>query len=439
MKPASISLLSALAILVATAAPDIRQASPGSAAPQRGTVEWRIEHLAGVRVEDVKHLLASLKQSVAAGDRKAVCALATYPLRVLPLAEREIPSAARCVSQYSRIFSGEVVSAVAKQRFEDLFVSWQGVRIGDDEIEIWMAGVCRDPDCRQYDFRMISVNSPTFLDAAARGVQVRDVLSGPLASPAWTTRPGPPSARELECTSFSYLFWSTSVKDGVPYATRIGMREHLDPLPFRVSPGRDRAGDRWAVPVSDGWIVGFSLGEFGGGLWWFNRNGTTSRRIRPGPTAPANPADPFRAENVLGLPTVGGEQLVLMGLDHLTGRSGRVFRLVQSKTDWTLEPVAVLDAEPDVWLIDGNRLLILTESALWSVEPGGVVTQLHQSRIGELSASAMVRAPDGGIYVGLRHYVVKLDQSNGQWRETWFAPSVCATVEMKENRCECGG
>jgi catechol 2,3-dioxygenase-like lactoylglutathione lyase family enzyme len=26
------------------------------------------------------------------------------------------------------------------------------------------------------------------------------------------------------------------------------------------------------------------------------------------------------------------------------------------------------------------------------------------------------------LYVGLRHYVVKLEQSNGQWRETWLTP-----------------
>jgi hypothetical protein len=219
----------------------------------------------------------------------------------------------------------------------------------------------------------------------------------------------------------------------------MGLREHVDPLPFRVAPSRDRAGDRWVVTVPDGWIVGFNQGEFGGGLWWFNRNGTASRRIRPAPAAPASPNDPFRAENVLGLPAVGGEQLVLMGLDHLTGRSGRIFRLVQGKSAWTLDPVAVLDSEPDVWLVDGNRLLVLTESGLWSREPGGVASQIYQSSIGQLSASAMVRAPDGGIYVGLQHYVVKLEQSNGEWRETWFTPSVCMKVEMKQDRCECAG
>lgn len=116
------------------------------------------------------------------------------------------------------------------------------------------------------------------------GMQVRDVLSGPLASPAWAARPDRPSAEELECTGFSMLFWSMSVKDGVPHAARIGLREHVDPLPFRVARGRDRDGDRWVVAVPDGWIVGFDQGEFGGGLWWFNRNGTGSHRIRPGST-----------------------------------------------------------------------------------------------------------------------------------------------------------
>jgi hypothetical protein len=252
-------------------------------------------------------------------------------------------------------------------------------------------------------------------------------------------RSEPPSADERACTDYSSVFWSTSVKDGVPHATRIGVREHVDPLPFQVAVGRDRDGNRWAVPVSDGWVVGFDAGEFGGGLWWFNPDGTESRRIQPSATAPVNPDDPFRAENVVGLPSVGGERLVLMGLDHLTGRSGRIFRLAYDKTGWVLAPVGVLDAAPDVWFVDRDRLLFLTESGLWSIEPRSKARRIYQTDIGRFSASAIVRASDAGLYVGLRHYVLKLEELNGKWRETWFTPAACVKVELRRGQCECVG
>jgi hypothetical protein len=121
----------------------------------------------------------------------------------------------------------------------------------------------------------------------------------------WPLRPAPPSRSERHCTDYSRMFWSVSLDGGVPRTEQLITREHVDPLPFAYAEGRDRQGSRYVARVTDGWLVGFDAGEFGGGLWWFSeRDGHESRRIRPSPSAPANPDDPFRAENVLGLPAV---------------------------------------------------------------------------------------------------------------------------------------
>lgn len=263
------------------------------------------------------------------------------------------------------------------------------------------------------------------------------VAGGPVHSPAWVARAEQPPADELACTVYSSLFWSTSVKNGVAHATELPVRSHVDPLPFKVAPSIDRDGDRWVTEVPDGWMVGFDAGEFGGGLWWFNRDGTSSRRIRPAFRAPAHPDDPFRAENVVGLPVVGGERLVLMGLDHLVGRSGRIFRLARAAAVWTLNSAAVLDSSPDVWFVDGDRLLFLTDSGLWSADPKGNATRLHPIELGEFAATALVRAPDNALYIGLRHYVLKIEETDGKWRQTWFTPAACKKVELKRGRCEC--
>jgi len=259
---------------------------------------------------------------------------------------------------------------------------------------------------------------------------------GPLDSAAWTVRLGQPSAVERQCTDYSQLFWSVSLDNGAARATRLVSREHVDPLPFDYPRHRDREGDRRVARVDDGWLVGFNAGEFGGGLWWFDRGGRNGRRIRPSSSLPTNPADIFHAENVLGLPLVGGVRLVLMGLDHLTGRSGRVFRAVSGPHGWELAPVAVLDAQPDVWVVDGSKLLFLTESGLWSTDAVGA-QRIHDVDFGGLAPTSLIRAADGPVYVGLRYYVLKLVEGRNGWEESWLVPGECQRVQLKDYQCEC--
>jgi len=262
---------------------------------------------------------------------------------------------------------------------------------------------------------------------------------GRLDSPAWVMLPTPPSPLQggRGCPDHSALFWSVSLTQGHARAKPLTIREHVDPIPFKYAEGENRRGNRHVARVDDGWLVGFDEGEFGGGLWWFSdRADHKSRPIHPSSSSPSNPSDIFHAENVLGLPMVGGQRLVLMGLDHMTGRSGRVFRAVAAPTGWELAPVAVLDAQPDVWLVDGSRLLFLTESGLW-VSDGFAARRVHAVDLGNLTPTSMVRAADGAVYVGMRYYVLRLAERGDVWEESWFVPASCQKMRFQEWECEC--
>jgi hypothetical protein len=137
------------------------------------------------------------------------------------------------------------------------------------------------------------------------------------------------------------------------------------------------------------------------------------------------------------LPEVSGQRLVLMGLDHLTGRSGRIFRVVSTGPDWNLQLIAVLDAAPRPWLVDGSRLLFITESGLWSTEPTSPARRFYDAELGNYAATSLVRDANGLIYVGLRHYVLKLEDIGGRWRESWYVPSACQKVQLRQYRCQC--
>lgn len=269
------------------------------------------------------------------------------------------------------------------------------------------------------------------------GVGAVTPAGGRLDSKAWVKKPARPSADERRCTDYSSLFWSVAASGGSALAVEMTTREHLDPVPFSYAAGPDRQGSRYAARAGEGWLVGFDAGEFGGGLWWFSDgHGQQGSRIRPRPSSPTNPADIYHAENVLGLPRVGGQQLVLMGLDHLGARSGRVFRIVAAAGAWSLEPVAVLDAEPAVWLLDGSRLLFLTDSGLWSSD-GLSAHKVHPLDVGGFAPTSMVQAADGGLYVGMRYYVLRLAEEEGRWTESWFAPASCLSVRLRDYDCDC--
>ncbi len=259
---------------------------------------------------------------------------------------------------------------------------------------------------------------------------------GRLDSAAWVRLSGSPSPSAGQCPAYSSWFWRVSLVEGVAKAELLEGREQVDPIPFSYAEGEDRQGNRYAARVDDGWLVGFDNGEFGGGLWWFDDRGRQSRRISPDPSLAAHPDDIFHAENVLGLPLVRGQRLVLMGLDHLTGRSGRVFRAVAGPAGWNLVPVAVLDAQPDVWLVDGSRLLFLTESGLW-VSDGFQAERIHAVDFGAFAPTSMVRAADGALYVGMRYYVLRLAEHGAGWEEAWFVPASCQKMRYRAYKCEC--
>ena len=119
------------------------------------SLESRIGKIAGLKVPEVQQFLRDLKSGVAAKDSKVICAMVSYPLSTTT--SGTLKDMNECRARYARIFNQKVVEAIDRQRFETLFVNYQGVMIGRGEI--WISGVCRDKKCeRGYNLRIIRVN-----------------------------------------------------------------------------------------------------------------------------------------------------------------------------------------------------------------------------------------------------------------------------------------
>lgn len=250
---------------------------------------------------------------------------------------------------------------------------------------------------------------------------------------ALSTRPSP---EELRCAREMLDFWTVSLSNGVLEVVPRTVERTDDPLPFDPPSGRDRIGRRHVLRVSDGWLVGFDAGEFGGGLWWFGPEGEEAYRLHPPSETVANDEGRARVENVRGFAQLEGKVVVLIGLDHLLGSQGRAFRVYRAADRWTLLPLAVFDASPRSWVAAEGRLFLVMQDGLWALDPEGQLESVHATDLTGLAPSSLVHTPERVFYIGLRHYVLRLAPVEGRMTETWFAPSACAHFRTDAD-CEC--
>lgn len=251
--------------------------------------------------------------------------------------------------------------------------------------------------------------------------------------------------------------------------------------------------------VSDGWLVGFNAGEWGGGLCWVSMDGSkgrflmTSPHLQPPPPPPPPPGyskklwakhirrshmqpgkdlqgwlqpksfsiDERSSENVLQIEPDGNTFLVVQGLDHMGLNRGKVMKVARNdQGEWIATHLAKLDGTPRYFAQDTPASwLVLTSDHLVKLNSRGdllapvqlpnamkdgtiaavlsegegqwlVLTEQHLYRLSSkgdsrllLSAgfmcmpemNSMVRTPDGTVFIGMRHYLLRLVPKEGSY------------------------
>ncbi|RKH74776.1 hypothetical protein D7W81_00170 [Corallococcus aberystwythensis] len=151
-----------------TEPPVVAAARPSSPAlavvpPDAGTgedtaaVNARIQSVLG---EPAKYQQAfvSFQKAVAARDAKAVAALAAYPFTATVGGRKvKLPDAAAFMRHYDAIVTPAIANVITRQRYADLFVNADGVMFGQGEA--WLNGICRDAACKDFDVRVIAIQS----------------------------------------------------------------------------------------------------------------------------------------------------------------------------------------------------------------------------------------------------------------------------------------
>ncbi len=113
---------------------------------------------AGLAEEEVRPFLAAIQNTVARNDLKALAQMIRFPIRLNrpPVRSATIRNARDFMAHYPRFITDNWRKAVLRQKYEDLFVNWQGVMIGRGEI--WFSRVCKDKSCWRSELKIIAIN-----------------------------------------------------------------------------------------------------------------------------------------------------------------------------------------------------------------------------------------------------------------------------------------
>jgi hypothetical protein len=117
--------------------------------------------VAGITEAEARSMLEALQDALRSDDHEKVAGLVEYPLRVNSSgAHTLISDRGRLLSDFASIFTSEVRQKVLAQQFDELFVNWRGVMVGNGAV--WFSGIC-DPDsptgtCKNARVRIIAIN-----------------------------------------------------------------------------------------------------------------------------------------------------------------------------------------------------------------------------------------------------------------------------------------
>ncbi|WP_421570310.1 hypothetical protein [Stenotrophomonas sp. PD6] len=143
-------------------APPVAGTDP-AAAPVAAPVEAQADGDARERItkllgdaDQYEAVFTALQRGVAAGDRAAVAGLMRYPVRVsIAGKSQKVADAAAFERDYDKIVTPALVKLIAEQKFDSLFVNWQGVMLGQGEV--WINGKCLDKDCAKAEVKVNNI------------------------------------------------------------------------------------------------------------------------------------------------------------------------------------------------------------------------------------------------------------------------------------------
>jgi hypothetical protein len=224
-----------------------------------------------------------------------------------------------------------------------------------------------------------------------------------------------PGARALACANRSDDEWRIAIDDTGVHITKAAEREPSDGprLPFTLPKDAASPGRKHVLAVSDGFLVGTDAGEWGGALQWFSQDGTRHAQI----------AD----ANVRGMVALGASEVVVLeGLNHLSLREGTARWVEHDHGVWRSVHTAKLDAGPSTLVAAADAVYTVTPASLTRIKRDRTVEIVQPIDTTSLYPDSMAVDATGQLWIGMRHYVMRLTPAGTRYTVAWLARGPCA-------------
>lgn len=166
-------------------------------------------------------------------------------------------------------------------------------------------------------------------------------------------------------------------------------------LPFL--PKVDRySGAQRARKVSDGWLVAFNRGEWGGALYWFSEDGGKNYKVSD--------------HQVVDFFLAGDRLHAIEGLAHMVLSQGSVIAIDRVTERWQAAAAHALPAAPyAVTMAEDGTAYIVLSNAVVALRSGRLETIIEEAPWDSLYPNSAALGADGSLYVGMRQFVGRVE------------------------------
>ena len=198
-------------------------------------------------------------------------------------------------------------------------------------------------------------------------------------------------------------------------------------IPPQLKLSKEMIGSRSLLKTSDGWLIGFDAGEFGGGLWWFSQDGSNVKKLM--------------GENVHAIYKTPSGVFVLAGLAHLGLDRGGLYQFVDTPEKISLKYVTTLGASPEASMLDHDgNILIATMHGVLRVDKDARVRTIYKSDEWLIYPTSITEDSTGGIFVGMRFFILQVTpQEDGASKGEFLVREQCKTFKIEKYICKCTG
>ena len=143
-------------------------------------------------------------------------------------------------------------------------------------------------------------------------------------------------------------------------------------------------------------------------------------------------------ENVVGLVSLKGQPVALVGLDHQAIGPGKVLGINEASSRVKVDILAWIYGQPRAWASHDDSLLVATVRGLYRISPPRYeqMTVLHLDGLGPTSVVALESSE---IFIGMSLFVLRLIPEGEHYREQWLMPTDCRRYEVTDSDCLCLG